>query len=189
MSGATVPVTGWYLENTEGGHMKQYTVLLSDDGVVVHAWGRIGTAGQARVARLPQTDAKAQAMKQVYSKQSTGYKLLTADLKFAVSQTLLDDCVRRTNTRPLIHAFMQASRDPEFQGQKQVVLKHYDDFLTKAQDLMGDAGGLDIDAVFKQFQDLEEAWREINDKHQEAEVTLGLTRAILTQRLTEQSPR
>jgi len=179
-----IPVTGWYLENRNGSHSKFYTVLIAENGVVVTAWGRIGAAGQSKIQRLPLlTDAEALGKRQVYSKQTGGYSVINDDFKFTIGEALLDEACQRDAAGLLTRAFHEALRDPQYQGEKQSVMKHYDDFVEKAQRLMTEAGNRSFDEVYAEFEELEKAWQAISDKHGEAAVTISLTKQMLSQRL------
>lgn len=179
-----VPVTGWYLENRIGNHSKFYTVLIAENGVCVLNWGRIGANGQFKIQMLgSHTDAKALGLRQVYSKQSTGYSLLTDEFKFAIDQAELEKACRIDNAAQLTRAFAKAQLEPQYEGEKKSVLAHYDDFVTKAQALLNGASKRPFDDVYAEFEELEASWQAISDKHDDAAVTISLTRQTLHQRL------
>lgn len=178
-----IPVTGWHLENRTGSHNKFYTVLIAENGVVVTAWGAIGSAGQSKIQKTTLKDAEALGKRQVYSKLTRGYSTKADEFKFTIEEDALNEACRRTMTQPLTRAFHQALRDPQYEGDKQVVLKHYDDFVDKAQRLLNEAGDRSFEEVYAEFEELEKAWAEISDKHAEAEVTVSLTKQLLSQKL------
>jgi predicted DNA-binding WGR domain protein len=179
-----IPTAGWYLENRTGNHSKFYTVLIADNGVCVLNWGRIGTNGQFKIQMLGNhADAKALGLRQVYSKQSGGYALVTDELKFTIEQADLEKACRTDNAAMLTRAFVQAQLEPQYEGEKQSVLAHYDDFVAKAQALLGGAGDRPFDEVWVEFEELEKSWQTIKDKHDEAAVTIDFARQVLSQRL------
>ena len=172
------------MENRSTGHHKSYTVLIADNGVVVTAWGRIGTAGQSKIIKVPNPpDAEAVGKRQVYSKQTGGYSVVHNEFKFTVEQEVLDEACRRDMTTHLTRAFFSAVTDPQFAGGRQAVMKHYDDFVNQAQRLLNGASERAFDEVYAEFEQLEEAWAAISDKHAEAEVTISLAKQTLSQRL------
>lgn len=179
-----IPVEGWYLENRTGTHSKFYTVLIADNGVCVMAWGRIGTVGQKKIQKLPSLeDAKALGLRQVYSKQSGGYSMITSEFRFTIDEALLDECCQRDVSGPLTQQFHDARREPQYEGEKKSVTTHYDDFVDKAQRLLGGASERPFEEVFAEFQELKEAWEAISEKHDEAAITISLTKQMLSQRL------
>lgn len=179
-----IPIVGWYLENRIGNHSKFYTVLVADNGVVALAWGKIGTQGQSKIQKLPTHDAADDVgRRQVYAKKSKGYSAVHSEVKFTMDGDELARACSLNDAFALTRTFAKALREPQFQGDAQAVAKHYDDFVAKAQRLMDKAGSMPFDAVYADFEELEAAWNEINDKHSEAETTLSLTKAILQQSL------
>jgi predicted DNA-binding WGR domain protein len=179
----TIAVQGWHLENRIGSHRKFYTVLIAENGVVVTAWGRIGTAGQSKIQKLPYADAEALGLRQVYSKQTGGYTVIVDKFKFALEEEALLEAARRSITAPLTRAFHDAVRDPKFEGDKEVVLKHYDDLVIKAQRMLGEASERPFDEVYAEFEELERAWQAIKDKHDETAITIDLTKQTLARSL------
>lgn len=180
-----VRVTGWYLEqrNPAANVAKQYTVLIGEDGTLVLAWGRIGQEGQKKVHRLPFASAEAQGKKQLYAKQSGGYSVVQDEFVFAVDSEVLDEACRRELPNPVIRAFHAARTDPRYVGEQKSVIKHYDDFVAKAQRLLQEAGDRPFEDVFNEFEELTSAWEAITEAHDAAEVTIGLTKQMLSQRL------
>lgn len=181
---SSIAVIGWHLENRIGSHNKFYTVLIADNGVVVTAWGKIGTVGQNKVQRFPQyADAEALGKRQLYSKQTGGYTVKANEFKFAIDENLINEACKNDTAAPMTRAFHAALAEPQFGGDRDVVLKHYDDFVDKAQRLMGGASDRAFDEVWSEFEELEKAWDAISNKHAEADVTISLTRQMLSQRL------
>lgn len=182
--GVQVPVTGWYLENRTANHNKCYTVLISENGVVVAAWGAIGSKGQSKIQKFAELkDAEALGKRQVYSKQTGGYSVIVEDFKFSIDSDVLNEACQRSTTAPLVQAFTKARLEPQYEGDKQVVLKHYEDFVKKAQRLMDTADDRNFEEVWIEFEELEAAWKAISDQHDKTAVTLDLTRQMLSQRL------
>lgn len=180
---STIPVSGWYLENRTAGHSKFYTVLIADNGVCVLNWGRIGANGQFKIQMLgTHGDAKALGLKQVYSKQSSGYALLTDEFKFAVDQAELEKACRTDSAGTLTQAFAKAQLEPQYEGEKQSVLAHYDDFVRKAQALLNDVDHRPFHEALTEFEELQTSWQAISDKHGEAAVTIDLAKQLLSQR-------
>ena len=179
----TVSVTGFHLENRVGNHRKFYTVLIAENGVVVLSWGRIGTSGQGKIQKVGSDSAVSLGMRQVYAKQTRGYNAVTSDLKFTVEEGALLEGCRDGSFAHLTRAFHKARQDPKFEGHRDAVLKHYDDFVAKAQTLLNGAGDRTFDEVYAEFDQLEKAWETINDKHAEATVVIDLAKQTLSQRL------
>lgn len=178
-----INVRGWYLENRNGNHNKFYTVLISENGYVVTAWGRIGAAGQSKIQKLGAGDAADVGLRQVFSKKTGGYSALTDDLLFKVPSEVLTQAGANTLTGPVVNLFAQARKQPRFQGEKDAALKHYDDFTEKAQALLASAGGRSFEEVYAEFEELEAAWKALDAKHGETRVTVDLCRAQLGQAL------
>ena len=178
-----VPVVGYHLTNTQANHYKFYTVLIAGN-IVVTAWGRIGTQGQSKIQKLPSyDDAESIGLRQVYAKQSKGYEPQAKGVKFMVDDKVLAESASQDNTGPLTRAFFKAMNDPEFEGDKQAVAKHYDEFVAKAQSLLDSASTRNFEEVHNAFEELEVAWNAISDKHAEAEITVSFLRQTLAQRL------
>lgn len=177
----TTTFTGYRLTNTQPGHFKQYTILIGDDGTLVLAWGRIGAEGQVKSQKLPsREDAEGLGLRQLYDKQAKGYESKVNGLKFSVRDL---DITPGLKARALLREFARAQEDPQFQGDQQAVVTHYDELVAKAQKLLDTAGTQDFDAVFAQFEDLDNAWKAIEEKHAEVQVTIGFLRQTLHQRL------
>jgi len=185
MSNNQIPITGWYLENRLPGHHKFYTVLIADNGVVTTSWGRIGTAGQSKVQKFPaHSDAKDVGLRQLYAKKSKGYTAVNEDVKFMVTTTMLNDACSANSASTLDRTFHKALREPRFEGDKKAVFQHYDSFVDQAHKLLDKAGqGMAFEALYVEFEELKSAWSELDDKHSEAAVTIGLAEQTLHQAL------
>lgn len=179
-----VTVTGWYLENRTGSHNKQYTVLLAENGTLVCNWGPIGTKGQSQVNKFPTHDeAEPLGKRQLYSKQTRGYDLITGNFKFVVDTDVLNQAVQSKDARPVTQLFHTARHNPQYEGDKQAVLNHYDDVAKKAQRLLDTAGDRTFEEVFAEYEELKAAWQAVTDKHDEVATAMALTEQILGQRL------
>lgn len=180
-----IPVRGWYLENRNGNHFKFYTALVTDTGVVVYHWGRIGTSGQATIDQLTPSQAKTAAIKKVHSKIAGGYEFETEDLAFMLDERDINRACERPDPKSLTLLFDRAKRDPKFTGEKDTVVAAYDTFLGNAQRLMDAASNplTHFDTVVNDFEELKAAWTEIEDKHSLAATTLSMTSKMLTQSL------
>lgn len=179
-----IPTTGWYLENRIGNHKKFYTVLIAENGVVVTAWGRIGQAGQSKIQKFPSLkDAEALGKRQVYAKQTGGYSVIEDEFKFTITNDILNTACAQDSAPMLLRQFAQARTEPKFQGDSQVVMKHYEDFAGRAQALLNTAAERPFDEVYAEYEELEAAWKVLRDKHDEVAVTVSLTSQTLHQRL------
>lgn len=179
-----VPVTGYYLENRAGTHNKFYLILVSETGVLVTAWGRIGTTGQSKVVSYPtHGEALDLGLRQLYSKKSKGYQAVHSEVLFSAPRGTLNKAVLADDSHQLNRRFFDACRENLFDGYRQAVAKHYDDFVKKAQALMDGASDRPFDEVYGEFEDLEKAWGEIAEHHESAQATIGLTRQMLQTRL------
>lgn len=179
-----IPVEGWYLENRTGNHSKFYTVLMTDNGVVVTAWGRIGTAGQNKIQKFQQhADAVDVGRRQLYSKRAGGYATVTESFKFTATADQINNACERNDGSSLVNLFHQARRSPQFDGHKKSVMQHYDDFVKRAQALMDTANDRPFEEVAAEFQELKDAWAELHDRHESAAITVGLIEATMHQRL------
>lgn len=184
--GKQVAVTGWHMQYKDlaSNHSKFYTVLIADDGVVVTAWGRIGTKGQDKIQKLPQfADADHVGKRQLYSKRSKGYESVHEDVKFTMDEDLINKACEAGDSSQMTREFFKAVSAPQFDGDKSAVFGHYDEFVAKAQRLMDGASNRPFDAVFAEFDQLKAAWAEIDDKHAEASVTVSMIDQVLNQRL------
>lgn len=176
-------VTGWYLENTISGH-KFYTVLISDNGVVTTSWGKIGTNGQSKVQRLTEvSEARDIGMRQVYSKKSRGYVMVSDEIKFVVPTQTLNDACSQNSASGLDRIFHKARREPRFDGDKKAVFQHYDGFVEQAHKLLERVGKATFDDLYGEFEDLKKAWEELDDKHAEAATTVSIVEQMLQQAL------
>jgi predicted DNA-binding WGR domain protein len=179
-----IPFTGWFLENRTGNHSKFYTVLVADNGLCLLNWGRIGTDGQFKLQKFATLeDAKALGLRQVYSKQSAGYTMLTDGFRFTIDEAEVDSACRYTKFSSLAHAFAKAQLDPQYEVERKSVLGHYDEFVLKAQALLSGAAERSFAEVWVEFEELEKSWQSIKDKHDEAATTIEFARQVLSQRL------
>jgi len=179
-----IPVTGWYLENRIGSHNKFYCVLLSENGVVVTAWGGIGTKGQAKIQKFPRADdAEALGKRQLYSKKTGGYSPVTEDFKFSLDSDVLNEACQRQDPHALTRLFHDARLNPAYEGDAQAVLQHYDDVAKKARRLLETAGERTFEDVHTEFEELKKAWEVVRDKHDEVATAMSLTEQVLGQRL------
>lgn len=179
-----VPAVGWYLENTTPGHSKYYLITVTDSGVVTLSWGRIGTRGQCKVQKFPTfDDAQDVAMRQLYAKASKGYRKVHSDIKFTIDLDALERVCTNQAADEITRQFWAAQRQPQFDGDRQAVLIHYDQFVEKAQTLMNNATSMPFEAVYNDFEELEKAWTEIDERHSSASTTIELTRKMLHQAL------
>lgn len=182
---APVLVTGYYLENKMPGHNKFYTVLISEDGTVLTNWGRIGGTGQSKIDKLPTADkAEELGLRQFYSKRTRGYETKHEGIKFEVDSKILNDA-HAGALLPLLRAFQDARVAPEFTGESNTALRHYDDFAKKAQALLNDAPNLDFETLWARHSELEEVWATLSDKHAEVATIVNLTKATLMSKLSE----
>lgn len=182
---SSIPVIGWHLEyrNEAANSKKFYTVLIADNGVVVTAWGRIGTAGQSKIQKTVPEAADNLGRRQLFSKRAKGYATVHADVKFTMDEDVLIQACESNSAYTLTRAFFDAVRQPEFDGDKATVASHYDEFVNKAQRLLDGAADQPFDSVYGQYEELTEAWNGISEKHDEAAVTITLLRQLLEQRL------
>lgn len=175
-----VKTQGWTLEHKDAGHFKFYTALATDTGVVVYHWGKIGTAGQLQIF---EGQSKAAALKKIHSKIARGYEYVQGDDQHGFDFELEDRdifwAVERTEPRRLTKLFDRAQRDPRFAEAGQTVLGTYDALLEKAQNLMSGAANMQFDTVMNDFEELQELWTQIEDKHSLAETTINMTKGAL----------
>jgi predicted DNA-binding WGR domain protein len=175
--------TGWYMEYVEGTSAKFYQVIISETGICVLRWGRIGAAGTPAVTRYSTYDeARDQGLKQVFAKKAKGYVQKYGDFNFVASVEALDHAMN-DHTAPLVREWTEALEKGEWDGAKQTVLKQYAEFSERVKLLMDRAGGGDFDATMDEYTALEEVWSEINDKHGEVEAAMSLAKMTLMQRL------
>lgn len=175
-----VNATAFYLENTLPGHHKFYLIVVTDDGVVTTSWGKIGTSGQSKIQQFQSpADAQAVGMERFFSKRTGGYVVKDEGIKFQIPESVVASSCENGTTWQITRAFWEAKQDPQFEGDKGAVLSHYDELLKKAQRLMDDASGMNFESVQIQFEQLEQVWKEIEDKHDEIKVTMDFTRQML----------
>jgi predicted DNA-binding WGR domain protein len=182
---ADIAVTGWYLQNTLDNHYKDYAVYLADNGVLAIRWGRIDTQGQCKVTRYPTlTDAKAVALRQVYAKAAKGYKLIDDEIKFSLDEEILKTAASLGTVNAITRAFADAKNRGRYEGDKVAVFTHYDKLTEVAEALMTRAASAEsFDALEGEFNAMEAAWTALEEKRAQVEITIGLTRQMLMQKL------
>lgn len=186
MQDQQIVVTGWYMEYRDptNNHHKFYTVLVAENGVLVTNWGRIGATGQSSIKKLPsQEDAYVLGQRQVFAKRAKGYVAVHEDVKFTLAESVTVEAAELNVAYYMTRPFFAAAAEPQYEGDKKAVSAHYDEFVERAQKLMSEASTRPFDAVYAEFEELQEAWQAISDKHDEAKVTIDLTTQLLNQRL------
>lgn len=175
--------TGWYMEYSEGTSNKFYQVFVSETGVCVLRWGRIGSAGQDSTTRYASYDeARDQGLKQVFAKKSKGYVQKYGDFTFMASTEALEYALQGSPSR-LASEWTEALEKGEWDGAKTTVLKHYADFSERVKLLMDRSATSDFDTTMDEYTALEEVWAEIDDKHGEVVAAMSLAKMTLMQRL------
>lgn len=185
-SSATTPVEGYYLEKHDDSSNthKFYTTIVTDNGVAVIAWGRVGTAGQSQIHKFQtRKDAEVLALKKVYAKQSEGYDLLVDKLKFVIDTDEIMRACERQNPQYLLNTFGKARTEPQFAVEQEVVLRHYDDFMAKARHLLETAADRPFDEVHAEYEELGKAWEAIDDRHALVSTTVDLVKQTMFSRL------
>jgi predicted DNA-binding WGR domain protein len=187
MSTATktmIKAQGWTLEHKDAGHFKFYTALYAENGVVVYHWGKIGTAGQLQIF---EGQTKTAALRKIHSKAAKGYEYIKGDdqhgFEFELEDRDLFWAVEKTDPRRLTKLYDRALRDPRFAEEGQSILGQYDAFLEKASNLMHNAATMQFDTVMNDFEELEDMWKEIEDRHSLAATTIGMTKGALARAL------
>lgn len=177
-------VNAWHMEFTEGTSNKFYQVFVSESGLTVLRWGRIGAAGQHSVARYDTYDeARDQGLKQVYAKKSKGYVQKYGDRQFMATVEALN-YAQRDNPTMLASEFHTSLDDGAFEGAKITVIRQYRDFAETVKDLMDRAGSTtDFGASMDEYQQLEKVWEEITDVHAEVSAAMSIAQATLFQKL------
>lgn len=184
MSKSSVIVTGWYLEYRQGTSNKFYTVLIADNGVVITNWGRIGSEGQGKIDKMPNFEAADDVgRRQLYAKKSKGYEALATEVKFPVEEVVLNESCSRDRWNVIARLFAKARTEPQFEGDKQAVATHYQEFVKRASKLLDTASTRSFDEVWAEGEELQEAWKELEDQHGQAKVTVDLLTQTLNQRL------
>lgn len=178
-----VGVTGYYLTNTTPGHHKFYTILITDTGVCTMTWGRIGAEGQSKVVKGDVEEARNIGLRQYHSKLTRGYESKVEGLRFSVPESYVTDACRSQHPSLMNRAFWNAERDPQYTEQTTEVGKQYETFVRQAQNLMDKAAEQPFDAVYAEYEELEKAWTEIDDKHSQAETTVQLIKQMVWQHL------
>lgn len=170
-----IKFTGYYLEHRSGGSSKFYAIYVGDDGSYCTHWGRIGTSGQSAINALPRAaDAMAMGEKQMYAKMSKGYQMIHNAVEFEVAESVMKVIkIGRLNPGHLYPHF-KAAVEARAEQATTGVLTAYDGFLGEIQralDLLTSTKG-----QFENFQELDELWTKIQDKHAEAETIMSLAR-------------
>lgn len=187
-----VLVEGWYLHyrDDNANSNKFYFVTLTETGVVGISWGRVGSNGQHQVSKADYTSAKALAMRQVFAKQSKGYKMVHEGLKFTLDPKFVTDlCVDKSRMSVVLHAFNEVANKSGFgSGDQESVFRHYEDLVNRATALMDQASDPSMTSRrLEQLDDalagLEEVWEGLASKHDEAAATISLTRAMVASKL------
>lgn len=185
-SAAMTTVEGYYLQKIDPSTntKKFYTTLVTDNGVAVIAWGRIGTAGQSQIHKFQtRKDAEVLALKKVYAKQSEGYELEVDRFKFTIETDIINKACEQQNPDLLLNAFGSARTQPQLLAEQEVVLRHYDDFMDKARHLLETAGGRPFDEVHAEYEELDKAWAALEDRHAQVRTTVDLVKQTLFSRL------
>lgn len=175
-----IKTQGWTLEHKDAGHFKFYIALYADNGVLVFHWGKIGTAGGVQIH---ENMSRANALKKIHSKIAGGYEYVQGDdqhgFEFELEERDLYWAVEKKDPRRLTKLYDRAQRDPRFAEAGQTVLGTYDALLEKAQSLMSGAANMQFDTVMNDFEELQELWTQIEDKHSLAETTINMTKGAL----------
>lgn len=180
----TTPTVGWHIEHHDAGHFKFYTALVFGSQVVFH-WGRIGTAGSPPQIKTFPTPAQARAAaeKKLQEKIHKGYEWIQQDFEFTLDTRDIEWAIEKNEPRRLTLLFDRAQRDPKFARGKESVLDEYDAFLAQAQHLMDRAASSNFDSVMNDFEELEQSWAEIEDRHSLASTTIEMTKTALKRAL------
>lgn len=170
----TTLVKAYYLENTLPGHHKFYLICITDEGTVFTNWGKIGASGQSKLQRMPNVDdAEAVGMRQFFSKRSGGYEVLHEGVTFSLPTEWVNNQYMYQN------AFWQKVNSPEWEADRDAVLKNYEDFKARAQKLLASASTSNFASVQQQHEELKRVWAEIQDAHAEVEIVINLTEQSL----------
>ncbi len=174
------PTMHWYLEQRDASSntAKFYNVMVTETGVCVLRWGRIGTAGQSKTTPYPTHEqALVEGRKQVYAKLHKGYVQQYGDLIFSASVDAINRA--RQGNPSLLWAESQQSFDTgAMEGSKDAGLKHYRDFLEQAKDVTAKAAG-DPEHPLERLEELERVWAEIEDLHDQARTAMDLAKATI----------
>lgn len=184
-------ITGWYLElhDDTQNHHKYYTVLSSDDGTIIYAWGRVGTKGQSKVLRVDTFSSDDTATRQKHTKMAKGYlEQGPQGIKFPAPAELATARTQSGNTTnegtaAVLRAFFAARTGPQFEGDKAGALQHYKAFTKKAQVLIEEASTKPFEEVFGTYEELKDAWAELVSEHDQAGASIQIVTALLNQRL------
>lgn len=186
-SAKQIKARGWYLEHHDGGHFKFYTVIITETGVLVTHYGRIGTTGQASIDQLSPNTAQSNGIRKVHEKVSKGYEYKHEDVTFALDDRDIQGALGVGREKPdpkrLTMLFDRACRDPKFTGEKDSVLGVYDIFIAKAEGIMDRTATHSFESVMNDFEELKVAWTEIGERHDRAGTTIDLTSKMVAQAL------
>lgn len=175
------PVTEWYLEyrNPAQNSSKFYQVFVTETGLCVIRYGRIGSSGQYQVTAFPTFDeARALGMRQFYAKQTKGYQLIRDAVVFNGSVAAID-AARRENGAALVRECEEALANGSMEGSKDAVLRVYEDFTEKAKTLLGKASTLDPEVAMEELSELKRVWTDIETLHAEAAIAMELTESTI----------
>lgn len=179
------PTRYWRLEYIEGTSSKYYEVFITSNGVLALAWGRIGTEGQCKIQKfVGYAEAEVVGMRQAYAKEAKGYRRVHDDVSFMVEDFQVDTVIRSNSIVPFRTAMVVAETQTDIYNPKDAAYRHYDDFTAKAERLIERARTDNVEELLDDFQTLEAAWRELKERHDRTEITVGLCRQMLMQALT-----
>lgn len=186
----TLSVQSWYLECKEGSSNKFYEVHYVEDGSVVLRWGRIGTYGQSKVERLNPEGGRTVALRQVYTKAAKGYDVVTDCFRWEVDLNPDFPPQRRAPGQYLVREvsdipplFRAAKTDPQFSGERAIVIKHYESFIAQCERLMNEAAEHKFEDVLPEFNRLQHQFEVIKEMHDRAKGTMDMTDRMLMQKL------
>lgn len=175
-------VTAWHLEYREGSSNKFYRVYVTENGLTVLKWGRIRTHGQSSFStHSDYTSALDAGLKQVYEKRAKGYQQIH-EIQFTGTITAIRTA-RGGDPSLLDREYQDALNSGSYETAKVEVLKHYAAFSEQIQSLLGRAQYTDLAELLDQYEQVEQAWAEIDDKHREVTAAMQLTKAALMTKL------
>lgn len=173
----------WYLEFSDDRSHKFYKAYITESGVCILRWGRIGADGQSNVHTFGTYEqAKALGLRQAYAKEAKGYVVKYADLIFSVNEDVLDQA-QDGHWNPIDQAWSQATRGGEWDAAKTEVVGVYATFADRIKNLLDRAEGAEVETLLDEFSAADAVWDEINNKHDEVNAAMTLARATLMQKL------
>lgn len=185
----TLSVQSWYLECRENA-FKFYEVHYIEDGHVVLRWGRIGAYGTTKVERLDPEGGRTVALRQVYTKAAKGYDVIKDCIRWEVDFNPDEPPRRQQPGEYLIQSydhipmmFPHALADPQFSGERAIVIKHYESFITQCERLMNEAAESKFEDVLPEFNRLQHQFEAIKEMHDRAKGTMDMTDRMLMQKL------